>query len=150
MTQFRKQLFRIAAVMMAAFLLSTFCGCASGIESRIAERPEVFQAYSTEMQTRIRSGRLWLGDDQDAVWFVYGEPTEKIRRMDETGNAEIWIYKILGYNTRTYPAVRPVYRDVRGTLRKSYYIDDTPEYEWQEVRRIEFRDGHITAVQIND
>lgn len=150
MTQFHKQLTRFFGVCAAALSLGILCGCASGIETRIAERSEIFAAYSTDMQTRLRSGRLWLGDDQDAVWFVYGEPSEKIRRMDENGTAEIWIYKVLGYNTRTYPAVRPVYRDVRGTLRKSYYIDDTPEYEWQEVRRIEFRDGHVTAVQVND
>lgn len=150
MTQFRKQLNRITAVVMAAFLLSTLCGCASGIESRIAERPEVFAAYSTDMQSRLRSGYLRLGDDQDAVWFVYGQPTEKIRRMDENGDAEIWIYKILGYSPRLYPSVRPVYSDTRGTIRKSYYLDDTPEYEWQEVRRIEFRNGHVTAVQVND
>lgn len=150
MTQFRKQLNRIAGGCMVAVLLGTLCGCVSGIEGRIAERPDVFSAYSTEMQSRLRSGYLRLGDDQDAVWFVYGEPNEVVRRMDENGTSEIWVYKVLGYAQRLYPSVRPVYSDTRGTLRKSYYIDDTPEYEWQEVRRIEFRNGHITAVQMND
>lgn len=145
-----KHLSRLLPIGAAAALLLTLCGCVSGIESRIAERPEIFSAYSAEMQARLRSGYLRLGDDQDAVWFVYGQPNEKVRRMDESGTAEIWIYKILGYSHRLYPAVRPVYRDVRGTLRQSYYIDDTPEYEWQEVRRVEFRNGHVTAVQVND
>lgn len=132
-------------------LLSGLAGCVSGIESRISERAEIFEAYAPETQTRLREGRIRLGDDQDAVWFVYGAPNDKLRRMDETGTLEIWIYKILGYTQQgVYPAVRPVYRDVRGTLRQSYYIDDTPEYEWKEVRRVEFRNGRVSAVQLTD
>lgn len=151
MRQHLKRFSRRITVGTVVSLLALVCGCISGIESRIAERPELFAAYSAEMQTRLRSGHLRLGDDQDAVWFVYGQPNEKVRRMDETGTAEIWIYKILGYNQQgLYPSVRPVYRDVGGSLRQSYYIDDTPEYEWQEVRRVEFRNGHVTAVQVTD
>lgn len=147
----RKNLFASLLPLGAFLMLCCLCGCVSGIEGRIGERAELFSAYSVETQERLRAGQLRLGDDQDAVWFVYGAPNEKVRRMDEHGTAEIWIYKVLGYNQQgVYPAVRPVYRDVRGSLRQSYYIDDTPEYEWQEVRRVEFRNGHVTAVQITD
>jgi hypothetical protein len=39
---------------------------------------------------------------------------------------------------------------VGGRVRGSYYIDDTPEYEWKEVLRIEFSQGHVSAVQFNE
>ena len=127
--------------------LTLFAGCATGIEGRIEARQEVFSAYPSEVQERLRRGQIRLGDDSDAVWIVYGEPTERLRRMDASGVTEVWIYKILGYNERLYPTVRPVYRDVRGHVYGSYYLEDTPEYEWKEVLRIEFSKGHVTAVQ---
>ncbi len=125
-------------------------GCAASIEDRIIERQEAFDMYPTEVQERLRRGQIRLGDDQDAVWMVYGEPSETMRRVSTSGTAEVWIYKILSYNTRLTHSVRPVYQDVGGRLRGSYYIDDTPEYEWKEVLRIEFTQGHVSAVQMYD
>jgi major membrane immunogen (membrane-anchored lipoprotein) len=43
--------------------------------------------------------------------------------------------------------VRPVYHDVDGRLRGSYYIDDRPEYVWKESLRVEFKNGRVTAVE---
>lgn len=131
-------------------LAAVLMGCAGGIEDRIAQRQEVFDAYPADVQERIRRGQIRIGDDQDTVWMIYGKPNETIRRTDAKGLSEVWIYKILGYNERLYPSVRPVYRDVRGTLRGSYYIEDTPEYEWKEVLRVEFSGGHVTAVQMRE
>jgi hypothetical protein len=84
------------------------------------------------------------------VWIVYGNPSQKVRRTDVNGQSEIWIYKILGYSDRLTHGVRPVYQDVGGRLRGSYYTDDTPEYEWKEVLRIEFTNGRVAAVQFSE
>lgn len=142
---------RLRSLLMAACLgLLSLCllsGCASGIEQRIEQHREVFAAYPSEVQERLRRGQIRLGDDEQAVWIVYGEPRERLRRLDANGQTEVWIYKILGYNERLYPTVRPVYRDVRGHIHGSYYLEDTPEYEWKEVLRIEFSKGRVTAVQ---
>ncbi len=127
--------------------LLALSACAPGIEERIAQKQEVFSAYPATVQERLRRGQIRLGDDADAVWIVYGAPSERLQRVATNGRTEVWIYKILGYNERLYPAMRPVYHDVRGSIRKSYYLDDTPEYEWKEVLRIEFKDGHVSAVQ---
>ena len=127
--------------------LTLLCGCATGIEGRIEARQEVFSAYPSEVQERLRRGQIRLGDDSDAVWIVYGEPTERLRRMDASGVTEVWIYKILGYHERLYPTTRIVYSDAYGRIRGNYYIDDQPEYEWKEALRIEFSKGHVTAVQ---
>ena len=132
-------------VALLPLLLLT--ACASNIESRIEQRQEAFTAYPAEVQERLRRGQIRLGDDTEAVWIVYGEPKERLRRMDANGLSEVWIYKILGYNERLYPTVRPVYRDVRGTIHGSYYLEDHPEYEWKEVLRIEFSKGRVSAVQ---
>ncbi len=128
--------------------LVALVGCTVTIEDRIAERQDVFEMYSDEVQARLRRGQIRLGDDQDAVWMVYGAPSETMRRMTANGTTEVWIYKILSYNTRLTHSVRPVYQDVGGRLRGTYYIDDTPEYEWKEVLRIEFTQGLVTAVQM--
>ncbi len=133
-------------LILAALLV----GCAGGIEDRIAQRQEAFDAYPADVQSRLRRGQIRIGDDQDAVWMVYGKPNETIRRADANGRTEVWIYKILGYNDRLYPSVRPVYHDVRGTLRGSYYLEDTPEYEWKEVLRVEFSGGHVSAIQMRE
>lgn len=130
-----------------------FCmtGCiADTIESRVQQRQDLFEAYDATTQARLMRGQIRIGDDTDAVWFVYGNPTQKIRRTDVNGLTEIWIYKILSYSDRLNHAVRPVYQDVGGHLRGSYYIDDTPEYEWKEVLRIEFSKGYVSAVQFSE
>ena len=133
--------------LLGALLLS---GCAAGVADRIAERQAVYDAYPAEVQERIARGQIRLGDDQDAVWMVYGTPSERVSRTDANGISEIWIYKILGYSDRLYPAVRPVYRDVGGHLRGSYYIDDAPEYEWKEALRVEFKQGRVSSIQMRE
>ncbi len=135
----------IGTIIACLFLGLT--ACAPNIDARIAQRQDAFDAYPEAVQTRLRRGQIRLGDDTDAVWIVYGDPTEKVHRVDTKGRTDVWIYKILGYHERLYPTVRPVYHDVRGSIRGSYYFDDTPEYEWQEVLRVEFINGHVSAIQ---
>ena len=135
-----------------ALLAVVICtGCASeSIASRIAERQEAFDAYDVETQARLQRGQIRVGDDMDAVWMVYGQPKQKVRRTDANGRKEVWIYKILGYSERLNRGVRPVYHDVGGRMKGTYYIDDTPEYEWKEVLRIEFSRGLVSAVQFSE
>ncbi len=137
---------RLAALLLVA--MGFLAGCADSVSARIAARQTVYDAYPAETQARIARGQIRLGDDQDAVWMVYGEPTERLRRTDATGTGEVWIYKILGFSDRLYPSVRPVYHDIDGRLRGSYYLDDTPEYEWKEALRIEFTNGRVSAIQM--
>ncbi len=138
---------RLLLLLLPLLLLM---GCAAGIDGRIAQRQEAFDAYPVEVQDRLRRGQIRIGDDPDAVWMVYGQPNETIRRTDVNGRTEVWIYKILGYSDRLYPSVRPVYYDIDGRMHGSYYIDDTPEYQWREVLRIEFTAGRVTAIQMRD
>ena len=137
--------------LLTVVMLLGVTGCAATtIDARIQQRQVLFDSYDESTQARLQRGQIRIGDDADAVWFVYGNPTQKIRRTDANGQTEIWIYKILGYCDRLNHGVRPVYYDVGGRVRGSYYIDDTPEYEWKEVLRIEFSQGHVSAVQFNE
>lgn len=136
------------AVMLLTVLLS---GCVSDtIASRILQRQALFDTYDEPTQTRLKQGKIQIGDDPDAVWFVYGSPSQRLRRTEAHGTTETWIYKILGYSDRLNHGVRPVYQDVGGRLRGSYYFEDTPEYEWKEVLRIEFVNGCVNAVQYTE
>ena len=138
--------FTLSLLLLAGVL---FTGCASTIESRITERQEIFDDYPEEVQARLRRGQIRIGDDTDAVWMVYGKPTEIIQRTDANGRTEVWIYKILSYNQpATYRSYRAYYSDSKGRQHGTYVIDDTPEYTWSEVLRIEFTGGRVAAVQM--
>ncbi len=132
---------------LAALLLA---GCAGGVADRIAQRQEAFDAYPADVQARIARGQIRLGDDKDAVWMVYGNPSETLRRTDRDGVTEVWIYKILGFSDSVYPTLRPVFVDRFGRRTGTYYIDDTPEYEWKEALRVEFTQGRVSAVQLSE
>ena len=131
--------------LLGALLLS---GCAAGVADRIAERQAAYDAYPADVQARIARGQIRLGDDQDAVWMVYGDPSERFSRTDAKGRTETWVYKVLGFSDEVYPTVRPVYRDYYGRRFGTYYVDDTPRYAWQEVLRVEFTDGRVSAIQM--
>lgn len=133
-----------ALALLGALLLA---GCASGVADRIAERRAAFDAYPADVQARIARGQIRLGDDRDAVWMVYGEPSERLSRTDAAGQTETWVYKILGFSDDVYPTVRPVYHDYYARRHGVYYIDDAPRYEWKEVLRVEFTQGRVTAIQ---
>ena len=62
----------------------------------------------------------------------------------------MWIYKILGFSDSVYPTLRPVFVDRFGRRTGTYYIDDTPEYEWKEALRVEFTQGRVSAVQLSE
>lgn len=121
-------------------------GCASTIESRIQERQAAFDAYAPEVQTRLKQKHIAIGDDMDAVWIAFGEPTERKYRIQTTGRTDIWIYKYLATREDLYPAVRTVHHDIGGRVRTSYYIDDTPYYTWKESLRVEFKDGRVVSI----
>lgn len=125
----------------------SLAGCVPTVADRISQRQAIFDSYPADFQERIRNGRLKIGDTMDAVWMVYGEPKEKTKRVDASGTTETWTYKILGYNESLYPSVRPVFHDVRGNIRGSYFMQDTPEYEWKATMSVEFKNGIVTAVQ---
>jgi hypothetical protein len=122
-------------------------GCASTVEDRIQSRQEAFNAYPVEVQARLKQRQIRLGDDTDAVWIAFGAPTTQQYRIDAEGRTEIWIYKYLTNDSKLVNAVHPVYRDIDGRLRGSYYIDDRPEYVWKESLRVEFKNGRVVAVE---
>ncbi|MEG1553286.1 MAG: hypothetical protein RR133_06360 [Kiritimatiellia bacterium] len=129
-------------------LLLALTGCFSdNVAGRIRQKQEAFAAYPADVQSRLERGQIRLGDDATAVWIVYGNPTEKVLRTTATGTVELWIYKILSYAQETYPTVRPIYYDERGRRVATFYTDNTPDYTWKEVLRVEISKGRVSAVQ---
>jgi hypothetical protein len=139
-TQILKQCFIVIMLILLG-------GCAATVEDRIQSRQATFDAYPLEVQARLMKRQIRLGDDQDAVWIAFGSPTTQQYRIDAEGRTEIWIYKYLTNDPQLVNGVRPVYHDVDGRLRGSYYIDDRPEYVWKESLRVEFKNGRVTAVE---
>lgn len=131
-------------------LTLVIAGCtAESVAGRIKSRPDHYATYPADVQERIARGQIRIGDDAEAVWYVYGEPSRKTRSVTENGTVETWTYRILGYTDSLYPTVRPVtVVGRRGGSYTSYYIDNTPYYEWQDVLSIDLRDSKVTAVRM--
>lgn len=124
-------------------------GCTSEtVAGRIKARPDHFAAYPADVQERLARGQIRIGDDAEAVWYVYGEPDRKTRTVTQEGSVETWTYRILGYKDSLYPTVRPVTVVGRRRSYTTYYIDNTPNYEWQDVLSIDIRDGKVSAVRM--
>ncbi len=132
-------------------ILMLSCGCGvHTIASRIESQAEHFATYSPEVQARLKRGQIRIGDDADAVWYVYGTPSKKFRTTTAAGTVETWVYDILGYRPQMNPTVRTVHYAGRRETGTTYVIDATPEYEWQEVLRIEITDGRVSSVQMRE
>ncbi len=121
-------------------------GCSSTVESRIQARQEIFDAYPADVQARLQRRQIHIGDDMNAVWIAFGEPSERKYSITDAGRTDIWVYKYLASSDELYPAVRPIYRDINGRIQTSYYIDDTPQYVWKESLRVEFKKGRVSAI----
>jgi hypothetical protein len=91
----RLQLFLLVAL---AALVGAFTACATP-DKRIEERQEIFDNYPSDVQAKIRAGRVAADFTEDMVWMALGDPDEKLVESTERGETAIWIY------TRSRPGV---------------------------------------------
>ncbi len=95
--------------LLCGFVVLFFMGCQT-LDKRIAEHRELWNSFSTEEQERVRSGQLWEGMTQDAVWLAWGAP--RYRRHGAEGKIEFeeWIYTRLQTREVMDWRYRPVYQ----------------------------------------
>ena len=123
-------------------------GC-STIESRIAQRREVFDLLPPEAQQRLREGVIAVGDTRDMVYIALGAPDRIHTRTTEEGLVEeVWAYTGTYYRTATY---WPHHRHHHGVLERDHGVYfhgpewvDVP-YEYDRLR-LTFRDGRVAAI----
>lgn len=81
----------------AAIVLSS----CSTPQTRISERPDLYQSLSPRDQALVNQGQIRIGMSRTAVWLAWGTTDRKIIGNMGNGPTETWIY--------TYYATYPYY-----------------------------------------
>jgi hypothetical protein len=141
----------VTLVLSAAALLFA-AGCQT-VDSRIKEKPEVFNSVDKATQDKIKQGIIDLGFTEDMVYLALGNPDQKRESKTAAGTRLTWIYntyytryegtQMMGYHRRVYfdPYLR--------TYRLYYHpvFADTYSEDKEERIRITFTDGKATAIE---
>lgn len=138
--------------LLAGVALLFAAGCQS-VESRIKERPEVFNSVDRATQEKIKQGIIDLGYTADMVYLALGNPDTKRESVNASGRSETWIYST--YYTRYDGTAmagyhRRVYFDPYLRAYRIYYqpvFADTYREEREDRIRITFTDGKVSAIE---
>lgn len=82
---------RLISFLSLAAVNLLLAACATP-DQRIARAPEAFARYPAAVQEKIRAGVIEPGFTEEMVRFALGEPTRKLTRRTEQGEAEVWVY----------------------------------------------------------
>jgi hypothetical protein len=85
--RFSPWVFLVAAT--AVTLLVSGC---STVESRIAERPQVYHSLSARQQQLVANGQIAPGMPRDAVYMAWGSPDQRVQGVMHSQMTETWIY----------------------------------------------------------
>jgi hypothetical protein len=86
-----RRLFRPALIAAVSAFVLAFAGC-STIDTRIQERPSVFQSLSPADQALVQQGRIREGFSKDAVYIAWGPPSHRIPGRNRGRIVETWVY----------------------------------------------------------
>ncbi len=87
----KRQIFSgaLTALLAATALLLGSCETP---QSRISERPAVYNALSARDQALVSQGKIREGMSQDAVYLAWGAPNQRGPGRHRGSSAETWIY----------------------------------------------------------
>jgi hypothetical protein len=74
-------------------------GC-STVETRISDRPDIYQSLSARDQALVSHGQIRIGMPQSGVWLAWGSPDQKVTGNMRGHETETWIY--VHYATAPY------------------------------------------------
>lgn len=87
----RRITWQALAAGVCAFALLLVSGC-STVESRIAERPQVYQSLSASDQALVQQGKIREGMSRDVVYLAWGAPNQRGDGRHSGRSVENWIY----------------------------------------------------------
>lgn len=76
---------------MAACGALLLAGC-STTQTRITDRPDLYQSLSANDQALVSRGEIRPGMSQNAVWLAWGSPEQKTLGNVHGRAAETWVY----------------------------------------------------------
>ncbi len=126
-----------------------FAGCATPAY-RISKNQELFDSFSSEVQARVREGKVDIGYTRDMVLLALGRADREYTRRTQSGITDIWSYTDT-YVTSDRQRVEGTFRlrDAGGRYRSvsdTIWVDVDKEHEY-EVKRIEFHNGVVQAIE---
>ena len=130
----------LLALGISAFLSA----CSSTPEDRIAKNSALFDTFPPPVRQKIRAGEVDLGFTPEMVRLALGEPTRIFSRQTESGVVELWVYHD---NSPRFSFGVGVGSFGNHSATSLGVATSTGGYDPEEKMRVEFRNGHVTAVE---
>jgi hypothetical protein len=122
------------------FVLTAFSACTSP-QKRIKQNQEVFDRFPREVQQRVATGSIDIGDTRDMVRIAKGEPQYVTIRETQDAEIEVWRWT----RTQQYLYSQPVHFLGRGV--PSPQIVDITQLREIEILRVEFLDDNVVVIE---
>jgi outer membrane protein assembly factor BamE (lipoprotein component of BamABCDE complex) len=134
---------------LAALSVIAIAGCATP-ESRIKEKPEVFNSFPPDVQSKVRTGQVDIGYTKDMVYIALGKPDREYTRTTAEGTYEVWSYTDR-YTTTERQRITGDFRivDPQGGFRTTHdtvWADVDVSHEYERLR-IEFKNDAVSAIE---
>ncbi len=134
---------------LALLSILAIAGCASP-ESRIKEKPEVFNSFPPDVQSKVRTGQVDIGYSKDMVYIALGKPDREYTRTTAEGTLEVWSYTD-AYTTTERQRITGDFRivDPQGGFRTTHdtvWADVDVSHEYEKLR-IEFKNDVVSAIE---
>ena len=146
---------RLSIFLPLTALILAGCTTSSTTESRIAHRPELFQALPESHRTAVHRGEVREGMSKDAVYLAWGRADEVVKSSRKGRATETWRY--LGTRTvsRAGFGVGLGYGYGFSRYGSCYGYDpffhSTHNYEYREyvAAQVEFENGKVVSWERN-
>lgn len=134
---------------LAVLSVLAIAGCATP-ESRIKEKPEVFNSFPPDIQSKVRTGQVDIGYSKDMVYIALGKPDRVYTRTTAEGTYEVWSYTDR-YTTTERQRITGDFRivDPQGGFRTTHdtvWADVDVPHEYEKLR-IEFKNDTASAIE---
>jgi hypothetical protein len=132
--------------ILALLALVVLSGC-STVESRIKERPEVYNNLPQKQKTLVAQGEVTEGMSPAAVYLAWGNPDQVITGSERRRPVEEWVYEATRSQLIADYRPSPIFYGRHGRYYGGWdYIFEpivvTQSYPYKSIR---FEDGRAVA-----
>ena len=130
--------------LLPCVLLAALLSACSSPDSRIDSNRAAFNQFPTDVQEKIKAGRIDVGFTPEMVRMALGEPARIFTRKTEAGDAEVWIF------TESKPRISFGFGVASGGYHSAVGMGvqtSTGDYEPDEKTRVEFRNGRVDRIE---
>jgi hypothetical protein len=139
----KRRFFVDASTLVFATGALILAGCSTP-QTRISERPELYQSLSRRDQVLVSQGQIRIGMSRAAVWLAWGSPDRKIVGKTRAGSNEAWLY--IFYATYPYYPYYGPWDEYFGAplLYDPFYLDFPPSIPYPG-RVVTFANGRVAS-----